>query len=535
MQKRLQKQRAIEQQISSGKLTDEEADLVLHDWRDVWARPTQILPDDDVLFTKEEQIVWVTWLILAGRGWGKTKTGAEAVIEWAKGGTLRRIALVAQDAADARDVMVEGDSGIMESSPHNFMPIYEPSKRRLTWPNGVKAYTFSAEDPESLRGPQFHAAWCDELCKWSYLQDTWDNLQFGLRLGTQPRQIITTTPRPLKILKQIILRDDTVITKGSTHENLNNLAGPFRKAVVDRYAGTRLGRQELNAEILDDIPGAMFQRSNLDDQRASRKEGEDAITYNAKKVDIAEVVVAVDPPATSEEGSAEAGIVGAAKGRDGRGYILADRSQPGSPDEWGTAAVKLFDELQANWMIYEANQGGDMVAHVLTSCAKALKAKGERDTDFLPLKAVHASRGKATRAEPVSALYEQKKVSHVGFQPLLEDQMCEFTSDFDKDKAGYSPDRLDAMVWAVTHLLVTMVDNEGLMEWYRMQAANVGKKLDNAITDTTQPTVEMIPPPGCNQAHGMTGRVYRLEADGIMRVMMADSVLLQKAGFRKKD
>lgn len=522
-------------QISSGKLNDEEADLVLHDWRHLWARPTQVLPEDEILYTKEAQVVWVTWLILAGRGWGKTKTGAEAVIEWAKEGKLRRIALVAQDAADARDVMVEGDSGIMESSPHNFMPHYEPSKRRLTWPNGVKAYTFSAEDPESLRGPQFHAAWCDELCKWPYLQDTWDNLQFGLRLGDQPRQIITTTPRPLKILKQIILRDDTVITKGSTHENLTNLAGPFRKAVVDRYAGTRLGRQELNAEILDDIPGAMFQRSNLDEQRASRKEGEDAITYNAKKVDIAEIVVAVDPPAKSEESSAEAGIIGVAKGRDGRGYLLADHSQTGSPDEWGTAAVLLFDELQANYMIYEANQGGDMVAHVLNSCAKALKAKGLRDSDFLPLKAVHASRGKATRAEPVSALYEQKKISHVGFHPLLEDQMCEFTADFDKDKAGYSPDRLDAMVWGVSALLVNMIDNEGLMEYYRMESEKIGKKMSGAITDVTQPTVEVYPPPGVNQAHGMTGRVYNLEPDGTMRVMMSDALLLQKAGFRKKD
>lgn len=520
----MRRQKKALELLNSGKLDDKEATVLLYDWS-LWARDSQLEPTG---------VDWVTWLILAGRGYGKTRTGAETINKWAKEGWAKRIALIGSDAADARDVMVEGDSGILECSPRDFMPIYEPSKKKLTWPNGCRAFLFSAEDPDSLRGPQFHAAWSDELCKWSYGQDTWDNLQMGLRLGKAPRQIVTTTPRPIKLLKEIILRSDTVITKGSTYENLTNLAKPFRKAVVDRYEGTRLGRQELNAELLDDIPGAMWQRSLLDELRASRHESEDMVTYQGRKVDMAEIVVAVDPPIKSASDSDECGIVAAGKGRDARGYVLADVSVRGTPDEWGTAAVQLFDKLGANWMIYEANQGGEMVAHVLRSCAKALRDKGERTTDHLPLKAVHATKGKATRAEPVSALYEQKRVSHVGFMALLEDQMCEFTSDFDKKKAGYSPDRLDAMVWALTALMVEKMANEGLMEFMRIENEKIQQRLNGAATGAqiaAKAKTPMEPPRSVGQAYGANGQLYKRNKDGYMEVEEEDVVPLIRAGF----
>lgn len=525
---RLRKQRKAKKLLASGELTDREAAVLNRDWK-LWARDSQLEP---------EGVDWVTWLILAGRGFGKTRTGAETIIEWARAGWARRIALVAKDAADGRDVMVEGDSGIMECAPLDFRPIYEPSKKRLTFPNGCRAYLYSAEDPDSLRGPQFHAAWCDELCKWPYPVETWDNLQFGLRLGANPRQIVTTTPRPIKCLKDIILRDDTVITKGSTYENLANLAKPFRKAVVARYEGTRIGRQELNAELLDDIPGAMWQRTKIDETRAARHEGEDMVTYGGRKIDMAEIVVAVDPPTTSGEEADECGIVAAGKGRDGRGYVLADLSKQGSPAEWGEAAVRLFDVLKANWMIYESNQGGEMVAHVLRSAAKDLRDRGERDTDHLPLRAVHASRGKATRAEPVSALYEQGRVSHVGALSTLEDQMCEFTSDFDKDKAGYSPDRVDALVYALTGILVEKIANEGLMEFYRQQHEALTSKLAGAALGSqaqgaTKPKIYMIPPTNVGQAYGMSGVQYKRDEEGRMAVLEEDVNPLIVAGFRK--
>lgn len=522
--RRLARQKKALELLNSGQLDDKEAAALLYDWS-LWARDSQLEPTS---------VDWVTWLILAGRGYGKTRTGSETVIGWAKAGWAKRIALVGSDAADARDVMVEGDSGIMECSPRDFIPIYEPSKKRLTWPNGCRAYLFSAEDPDSLRGPQFHAAWCDELCKWAYGQETWDNLQMGLRLGVAPRQIVTTTPRPIKLLKEIILRSDTVITKGSTHENLANLAKPFRKAVIDRYEGTRLGRQELNAELLDDIPGAMWQRSKLDETRATRHEDEDMVTYQGAKVDMAEIVVAVDPPTSSGENSDECGIVAAGKGRDARGYVLADVSLGGTPDEWGTAAVRLFDSLKANWMIYEANQGGEMVAHVLRSCAKALRDKGERDTDHIPLRAVHATRGKSTRAEPVSALYEQGRVSHVGYMALLEDQMCEFTPDFDKDKAGYSPDRVDALVWALTGIMVEKLANEGLMEFMRLENERVQQRLSGATAGTqiaAKAKIPLQPPKTVGQAHGGNGQLYKRNKDGYMEVDEDDVVPLIRAGF----
>jgi phage terminase large subunit-like protein len=503
-------------------LTDEEADELLHTWR-FWARPNQLEPER-VLPNGE---FWTTWLILAGRGFGKTRCGSETVIDWVKTGACKRIALIAQDSADARDVMVEGDSGILACSPRDFMPKYEPSKRRLTWPNGAVATLFSAEDFDSLRGPQFDGAWCDELCKWRYAQEAWDNLQFGLRLGENPRQIVTTTPRPMKLLKDIILRSDTAITKGSTMENLENLAPPFRKAVVDKYAGTRIGRQELNAELLDDVPGALWNRTMLEDHRIRPI---DALTP-IRLPHFVRVVVAVDPQKELGETAAETGIMVVGKTAEGHGYLLEDVSLNGSPEEWGRAAVQAYDDWAADAIVYEANQGGEMVAAVLRAAARSLKEDKQRDADFVPLKAVHATRGKYVRAEPVSQLYEQGKIHHVGFFPELEDQLCEYTPD---GSMGYSPDRMDALVWACTELMVGSISNEGLMDYYRQESQAISDRLsgkkDLLLGDAR---VSLQAPAGINTAYGISGERYLLDADGYFNVKEADLKILEDYGFRR--
>lgn len=514
-------------------LSDEEAAVLLYSW-EVWARPNQLEPADRLPSGE----LWTTWLILAGRGFGKTRTGAETVIDWARNQGYTRIALVAEDAADARDVMVEGESGILACSPPDFMPEYEPSKRRLTWPNGAMATLYSAEDYDSLRGPQHDAAWCDELCKWRYAQEAWDNLQFGLRLGQRPKQIVTTTPKPIKLLKEIILRSDTHITTGSTYENLDNLAPPFRAAVVSRYEGTRIGRQELNAEILNDIQGALWSRTQIDDDRLVPED-------KAKKLHLpffARVVVALDPATKSHEDADETGIVVVGMDYAGHGYVLADLSMRGTPDEWGTAAIRAYDEFQAEHITYEGNQGGDMVKFTLNACAMALKAKGERKSDFVPTKEVFASRGKATRAEPVSALYEQHRISHIGTFALLEDQMCEFTTDFDRRTMKYSPDRVDALVWGFTDIMVEGAQASGLFEFMRQEAERVGEKLEQAkiagaIGGSTLPSTEvyvkLAAPVGTGTVHGSRGDKYMVANDGSVMVKDYDVGSLERAGFRR--
>lgn len=503
-------------------LTDEEADELLHTWT-LWARPNQLEPER-VLPNGE---LWTTWLILAGRGFGKTRCGAETVIDWVKTGVCKRIALIAQDSADARDVMVEGESGILACSHRDFMPKYEPSKRRLTWPNGAVATLFSAEDFDSLRGPQFDGAWCDELCKWRYAQEAWDNLQFGLRLGDHPRQIVTTTPRPMKILKDIILRSDTYITKGTTMENLANLAPPFRKAVIDKYLGTRIGRQELNAELLDDTPGALWNRTMLEDGRLRPI---DSVTQ-IRLPHFVRVVVAVDPQKELGEAAAETGIMVVGKTVEGHGYLLEDVSLNGSPEEWGRAAVQAYDDWAADAIVYEANQGGEMVAAVLRAAARSLKEDNERTADFVPLKAVHATRGKYVRAEPVSQLYEQGKIHHVGFFPELEDQLCEYTPD---GNMGYSPDRMDALVWGFTELLVGSIKNEGLMDYYRQEAQAVAYRLANpGAVLLPHATVSLQGPEGINTLYGISGEKYLLGADGYFNVKEEDLKILEGVGFRR--
>lgn len=367
--------------------------------------------------------------MLAGRGFGKTKTGAEWVRE--KKETCGRLALVAPTAGDARDVMVEGVSGILACSPPWDRPHYEPSKRRLTWKNGAIATLYSAEDPEALRGPQFGAGWADELCAWQYAQDTWDMLQFGLRLGRNPQCVVTTTPKPIKVLKELIANPATVVTRGSTYDNRANLAEGFFRQIISRYEGTRLGRQELNAEILEDIPGALWMRKLIDETRVR--------SYP----DLARVVVAIDPPVSSGENADECGIIVAGRCGEGQGYVLADQSSQGDrPAEWARRAVTAYQMFSADCIVAEVNQGGEMVEEIMRQVDQTI-----------PFRAVHATRGKYVRAEPISMIYAQHRVHHVGSFPKLEDQMCAMTPDFDADTAGYSPDRLDALVWALTDLM----------------------------------------------------------------------------------
>ena len=382
----------------------------------VWARPEQLQPPG----------TWRTWLILAGRGWGKSRTGAEWVRAQVKAGLAGRIALIARTASDVRDVIVEGESGILAISPKDERPIWEPSRRRLTWPNGAQATTYSADEPDQLRGPQHDGAWCDELAAWRY-PETWDQLRFGLRLGAHPRVVVTTTPRPTKIIRDLIASPDTVVTRGRTRDNVANLAPGVVAELERRYAGSRLGRQELDGEVLDDSAGALWRWTWIDAARV------------AKAPDLRRIVVAVDPATTSGEESDETGIVVAGIGYDGRGYILADESGRYRPEEWARKVASAYHAHKADAVIAESNQGGEMVGAVLRAYGSA----------GLPVRTVHAKRGKATRAEPVAVLYEQARVSHVGSLARLEDQL----TTWDPGASGASPDRLDALVYAVTDLL----------------------------------------------------------------------------------
>ena len=413
-------------------LTDEEAALLNHDWH-FWCRDTQQEP---------EGLDWTTWLILAGRGFGKTRTGAETVRGWVESGRYGRIALVAETAGDARDVMVEGESGILAVSPPWNRPKYEPSKRRLTWPNGARATLYSGEEPDQLRGPQHDAAWSDEIAKWRYAQDAWDQLQFGLRLGNRPIQIVTTTPRPIPVVKSILKDPLTHVTRGRTVDNASNLAATFMAKIVKRFEGTRLGRQELDAEILDDVEGALWTWATMD-----------ACPVLPEDVpDLQRVVVAIDPSGTAgkaDKRGDDVGIVAAGLGVDGHGYILADRTCNLPPLGWARRAVETFHLFKADAIVAEGNFGGEMVRTVVETADPNIRVR-----------LVTASRGKVVRAEPVAALYEKGLVHHVGRFPELEDQMANFST------SGYlgerSPDRADAMIWAVTELMIGTASEPGI-------------------------------------------------------------------------
>lgn len=418
----------VQQQFLASLSDQEIADLEF-DWT-FWARPNQLEPPGDW---------WITWLILAGRGWGKTRVGAETVRDWMCGptpigrGRYGRLALVAETAADARDVMVEGESGILSVHARDFRPMYEPSKRRLTWPNGAIATLYNAVEPDQLRGPQHDCAWGDELAKWMYARETWDMLQFGLRLGDRPRQIITTTPRPIAVLKEIIASPTTVPTIGSTLENRANLAPPFLKQIITRYEGTRLGRQELNAEILDDNPNALWTRGLIE---ANRVKPENVPPLKR-------IAVAIDPSGSNglDDEATEIGIVAAGRGIDNVLYVMVDKTTAESPAGWGKTSVDLYDELGADRIVAETNFGGAMVEHVIRTVDPRVA-----------FKQVTASRGKWIRAEPVAALFEQGRAKFVGSFPQLEDELCGFGPDGKAD--GKSPNRLDALVWAAADLML---------------------------------------------------------------------------------
>jgi phage terminase large subunit-like protein len=406
-----------------------------HDWP-LKGRDTQQPPEGD----------WRVWLLLAGRGFGKTRTGAEFVRRQVSAHRARHIALVAPTAADARDVMIEGESGLLAVATRKQRPIYEPSKRRLTWPNGAIATTYSADEPERLRGPQHDFAWCDELAAWRY-PEAWDMLMFGLRLGDDPRAVVTTTPRPTKLIKALVADAKVVVTHGTTYDNKHNLAPRFLEQIVRSYEGTRLGRQELDAEILEDVPGALWGHGMIDAARVS------------SVPQLTRIVVAIDPAAGSGEHSDETGIVIAGKDAGGHGYVLADLSGRYTPTEWARAAIAAYRTHGADRVVAEVNNGGEMVEATIRMVDPSVA-----------FTAVRASRGKVARAEPVAALYEQSRVHHLGALARLEDQMCCFAHDFDRDTAGYSPDRVDALVWALTELLVAPVAGEGIFEAYRRLA-----------------------------------------------------------------
>ncbi len=396
-------------------------------WHEHGARPSQVPPDGD----------WYTWLILAGRGWGKTRTAVEWALMKARTMPGSRGAIVAATAADARDVLVEGESGFLNVAQGTDLPTYEPSKRRLTWANGSQATLYTAEKPRQLRGPQHHWFVADELASWAY-PETWDMLMFGMRLGQHPQGIIATTPRPIQIVRDLMASQYTHLTRGSTYENRDNLAPSFFTQIISKYEGTRLGRQELNAELLEDVPGAIFNRENLD-------------TYRVRRVpELETIVVAVDPAATATEASDETGIIVAGMGADKHGYILHDGTMKDSPSAWGKRVVQLYDTHLANAVVVETNNGGDMIELVIRTAAEAMHRQGERPNKIVTIRKVHASRGKYTRAEPVSALYDQGRVHHLGVHAKLEDQMCSFVPG----ELDGPDDRLDAMVWAITHLML---------------------------------------------------------------------------------
>jgi phage terminase large subunit-like protein len=409
---------------AAANLSEGEARLISGEWV-LHARPQQ--------YPLGERAKPPIWLVTGGRGAGKTRLGAEWVNALARGlpPFARKaegpIALVGETLADVREVMVEGPSGIRAVSRHD-RPRFEAGRRRLVWNSGMVAQVFSAEDPESLRGPQFAAAWCDELAKWRLAQETFDTLQFGLRLGTSPRQLITTTPRPIPLFRRLLAEEGVRVTRMRTEDNAANLAAGFLGAVRRRYGGTRLGRQELDGELVAEREGALWSRAAL--ERA----------YLAETPPLGRIVVAVDPPATGGKSADACGIVAAGLCADGTVAVLADASLRGAaPQGWARAATALFHRLRADRIVAEVNQGGDMVEAVIRTVDGSV-----------PVKAVRAQRGKWLRAEPVAALYEQGRVRHAGRFPLLEDEMCDFGPDGLSN--GRSPDRVDALVWAVAEL-----------------------------------------------------------------------------------
>jgi len=413
----------------AGRLTDRAASLesAPKPWREL-ARPEQLAPDG----------TWLTWIYMAGRGAGKSRSAAEWVHERAQAEPGCRIALIGRTPADVRDVMIEGDSGILTIAKDD-RPVYQPTKRRISWPNGSTAHTYSAEVPSQLRGPQHGYAWCDEPASWTdagkgdSLDTAWNNLMLGLRLGRSPRCVATTTPKPVALIRTILGRASTVVTRGTTFDNLDNLAPSFREEVLAAYEGTRIGRQELLGELLEDVEGALWTLAGIDADRVETAP------------EMRRVVVGVDPSGGSGPNNDEQGIIVAGLGADGDLYVLDDQSCKLSPNGWASRAVAAFHRHAGDRVVAERNFGGEMVASTIHQVSASV-----------PVKMVTSSRGKVQRAEPVAAAYEQHRVHHLGAMPKLEDQMTTWTP-----RDGTSPDRLDALVFALTEL----TENFGAAAW----------------------------------------------------------------------
>ena len=399
----------------------EKATIKLYtDWLKT-ARPKQLEPEG------KHNI----WLILAGRGWGKTRTGAEDIALYALRHPNVICAVVAPTHGDLRRVCFGGNSGLLSIIPDECYAKsrdfkgYSSSLSEIRLHNGSKIVGYAAQEPERLRGPQFHRAWCDEIAAWRY-PEAYDQLMFGLRLGEEPKCVITTTPKPTPLIKQLIDRKDTFVTTGNTFENEANLAPSALKMLKERYEGTALGRQELYAEILEDLDGALWNNRLIEEARLS----EDTERTLQK------VIVAIDPAVTAKDDSDETGIVVVGKDFNNEYYVLEDLSGKHSADKWGRIAINAYYEWEADRIVAEVNNGGDLVERLL------------RNIDpNVPYRSVHATRGKLVRAEPIAALYEQRRVHHMGMYPELEAQMCTYTGD-----TKISPDRLDALVWGLTEL-----------------------------------------------------------------------------------
>jgi phage terminase large subunit-like protein len=416
-------------------LTDEEFDQlnatlsplqkekIIYDWP-FWARPNQLPP---------ETADWRIWLMLAGRGFGKTRAGAEWIRSLAEKKPGGRLALVAATYQEGRAVMIEGDSGLLAIAPPRDRPLWDNGRRRLVWKNGAQAFLYSAEEPDSLRGPQHHAAWCDELAKWPHLEATWMNLQMGLRSGNSPRVAITTTPRPLPLLKNLLDDATCVVTRGSTMDNDENLPRAFVDSIYAAWGKSPLGRQELGGEMVEDVEGALWSRALLEKSHVSSAPL------------LSRIVVAVDPSVTSGENADACGIIVAGICGEGQCYVLADKTVRGaSPETWARIVCHAAHSFEADRIVAEANNGGDLVRIVLQSIDSAV-----------PVKLVRASRGKYARAEPVAALYERGRVRHAGHFPDLEDQLCGLLPGGAYEGPGKSPDRADALVWAITDLALS--------------------------------------------------------------------------------
>jgi phage terminase large subunit-like protein len=412
-------------------LTQRQLEELNFDWQ-IWARDTQLPP----LVTAAGD-AWRTWLYLGGRGAGKTRAGAE----WVRSQALsldhrrpKRLALLGPTIQHVRAVMIEGVSGLLAIHPHHERPTFEASKNQLTWPNGSIAQMFAADEFETLRGPQFHAAWCDELCRWKKPQAAWDMLQLTLRLGDNPCSVITTTPKASALLKKLVTDATVAVTHDTTSANRANLSSVFLSEVTRRYAGTALGLQELEGQIVEQFSGGLWRRDWLDQARVE------------KAPELVRIVVAVDPPVTANASSDACGIVVAGLGVDGRGYILADRTIKGrEPQVWARATIAAYKDFEADRIVAEVNQGGDLVVLVIHSVDPTA-----------PVKKVRATRGKWARAEPISALYAEGRISHVGEFVALENQMIAYDGTSQSLLTAKSPDRLDALVWALTELMLTL-------------------------------------------------------------------------------